>query len=81
MEGKSEFTKKQISTIGFRAVFQPGAQPALHFGGGNFRELSFDDVIVLIPLWFNFFENSHRQSSLRNISENENLVLIRPVTR
>jgi len=26
-----------------------GAQPALHFrGGGNFREISFDDAIVLI---------------------------------
>jgi len=28
---------------------QPGAQSALHFGGGgNFHELSFDDVIVFI---------------------------------
>jgi len=25
-----------------------GAQPALHFVGGNFHEISFDDVIVLI---------------------------------
>jgi len=25
-----------------------GAQPALHFGGGNFHELSFNDVMVLI---------------------------------
>jgi len=23
-----------------------GAQPALHFGGGSFHEVSFDDVIV-----------------------------------
>jgi len=25
-----------------------GAQPALHFRGGNFHEISFDDAIVLI---------------------------------
>jgi len=37
-----------------------GAQPALHFGGGNFREISFDDVIVLIQPWYNFFANRHR---------------------
>jgi len=31
------------------------AQPALHFGGGgNFHEISFDDVIVLIRPWYNF---------------------------
>jgi len=51
-------------------------------GGGNFHELSFDDVIVLIQLRYNFFANGHRQSSLRNITKNEVLlVLIRPVTR
>jgi len=37
----------------------PGAQPALHFGGGNFHEISFDDVIVLIQPWDNFFANGH----------------------
>jgi len=26
----------------------PGAQPTLHFGGGNFHKILFDDVIVLI---------------------------------
>jgi len=36
------------------------AQPALHFGVGNFHELSFDDVIVLIQPWYKFFENRHR---------------------
>jgi len=35
-------------------------QPALHFGGGNFHEISFDDVIVLIQLWYNFFANGHK---------------------
>jgi len=30
-----------------------GAQPALHFGKGNFHEISFDDVIVLIQPWYN----------------------------
>jgi len=29
-------------------------------GGGNFHELSFDDVIVLIQRWYNCFANSHR---------------------
>jgi len=28
--------------------------------GGNFYELSFDDVIVLIQPWYNFFVNRHR---------------------
>jgi len=37
-----------------------GAQPALHFGGGNFHEISFDDVIVLIQPWYNFSANGHR---------------------
>jgi len=50
--------------------------------GGNFHDLSFDDVIVLIQPWYNFFANGHRQSSLRNIPKNEILlILIRPVTR
>jgi len=36
------------------------AQPALHFGGVNFHEISFDDVIVLIHPWYNFFTNGHK---------------------
>ena len=27
--------------------------------GGNFYEISFDDVIVLVQPWYNFFENGH----------------------
>jgi len=36
---------------------QTGAQPALHFewARGNFHESSFDEVIVLIQPWHNFF--------------------------
>jgi len=50
--------------------------------GGIFHELSFDDVIVLIQLWYNFFANGHRYVLFANISENENfLVFIRPVTK
>jgi len=37
-----------------------GLQPALHFGGGNFHEILFDDAIVLIQAWYNFFANRHR---------------------
>jgi len=29
-------------------------------GGDNFHELSFDDVIVLIKPWYNFFAKGHR---------------------
>jgi len=36
-----------------------GAQPALHFGEGNFHKISFDDVIVLIQPWYSFFANGH----------------------
>jgi len=52
------------------------------FRWGSFHEFSFDDVIVFIQMWYNFFASGHRQSYLRNISENEHfLVLIRPVSR
>jgi len=27
--------------------------------GGNFNEILFDDVIVLIHPWYNFFANGH----------------------
>jgi len=37
-----------------------GAQPVLHFGSGNFHEISFDDVIVLIQACSNVFANRHR---------------------
>jgi len=36
-----------------------GTQPALHFGG-DYHEISFDDVIVLIQPWCNVFANGHR---------------------
>jgi len=45
-------------------------------GGGNFHEISFDDVIVLIGPWYNFFTNGHRKSPLRSISENENFTVL-----
>jgi len=31
-----------------QAGLRTRAQAALHFGGGNFHEFSFDDVVVLI---------------------------------
>ena len=34
-----------------------GAQPALHFGG---KGISFDNVILIIQPWYNFFANVHR---------------------
>jgi len=42
-------------------IFGPGAQPGLHFGGAILIEISFDDVIVVIQPWYNFFANGHRQ--------------------
>jgi len=36
--------KRKLKTI----TSGSGAQPALHFGGGNFHEFAFDDVIVFI---------------------------------
>ena len=32
----------------------------LFISGDNFHEISFDDVIVLIQPWYNFFTNGHR---------------------
>jgi len=37
-----------------------GATSSSFRGGGNFHEISFDDVIVLIQLWCKFFANGHR---------------------
>jgi len=33
---------------------------------GNFHEISFDNVIVLIQSWYNIFADGHRRSSLRS---------------
>ena len=52
--------KISICEITFDIIYsRPGAQRALHFGGGNFHEISFDDVIVLIQPWYNLFANGH----------------------
>jgi len=45
--------------VGTALWAMPGAQPALHFGGSDFHEISFDDVVVLIQPWYNFFANGH----------------------
>jgi len=58
-----------------------GATSSSFRGGGNFHELSFDDVIVLIQTRYNFFANSHWYVLVATF-ENENLlVLIRSITR
>ena len=38
---------------------QGGNQLFISGGGNYFHEISFDDVIVLIQPWYNFFANSH----------------------
>ena len=65
----------------FVVSVQTGAQPELHFGEGNFQEISFDDVIMLTQPWYNVFANGHRYNSVGNNSENENFsVLIKMQT-
>ena len=54
---QSVYTMHQLLAI--VPWFESAAQPALHFGGGNFHEISFDDVIVLIQPWYNFFADGH----------------------
>jgi len=55
-----------------------GRNQALHFGRGG---VFMNDVMVPVQPCYNFFSNGHRQSSLRNISENENFsVLIKMQT-
>ena len=49
-----------------------GRNQLFNSGGGNFHEISFDDVIVLIHSWYNFFANG----SLCNISENYNFSVL-----
>jgi len=55
LNGDSQVCLDEIAAFE-RGGPQPGAQPALHFGGGrgNFPEISFDDVIMLIQPWYNF---------------------------
>jgi len=36
-----------------------GRNQLFYSGGGNFHEISFDDVIVIIQPWYNFFANGH----------------------
>jgi len=55
----SEILERSESEILEILGLESGAQAAFHFRG-NFHELSFDDVIVLIQLWYNFFANGHR---------------------
>ena len=65
--------RKKICLMWQNTHYRSGAQPALHFEGGNFHEISFDDVIVLIQLWYNFFANgqptskSNRQNDWQKI--------------
>jgi len=49
----------RLSNVLISFALQAGAQPALHFGGGNIHEISFDDIIVLVQPWYNFFANGH----------------------
>ena len=61
----------------FSEQYKSRAYPALDFGEGNFHEISFDGVIVLILPRYNFFANGHRQCSFCNISENENFSVLK----
>jgi len=47
-----------------------------HSPPAYFHEISFDDIIAHIQPWYNFFANGHRQSSLRNISQNESFSVL-----
>jgi len=59
-----------------------GVQPGFNFRQDNFHENLFDDIIVLIQPWYNFFANGHRYIFHCNISENENFsVLIKMQTK
>jgi len=49
---------------------QVGAQPALHFGGGNLHEISFDDVIGLIQPWYNVLRKRSQTKFSSQYSEN-----------
>ena len=41
-------------------VWTRGATSSSFRGGGNFHEISFDAIIVLVQPWYNFFTNGHR---------------------
>jgi len=56
---KRVIAKFSTGLLTFLLCCVAGAQPALHFVGGNFHKISFDDVIVLIQSWCNFFANGN----------------------
>jgi len=45
--------------LGLYIIQLRGATSSSFRGGGNFHEISFDDVIVFIQPWCNFFANGH----------------------
>jgi len=76
-------TNFNISTIFISAQnTDAGAQPALYFGGGQFSRTFIRWHYRAYSTVVQLFRKRSQIRSFRNISENENLlVLIRPVTR
>jgi len=55
------FSLKVAKTPWSSHISQQGRNQLFIWGGGNFHEISFDDVIVLIQSWYNylFCKRSH----------------------
>jgi len=49
---------------------------ATSFHGGNFHEISFDDVIVLIQPWCNFFANVTDKVLFATFPKNQNFSVL-----
>jgi len=58
------FSGKELETCEWTIIVwcEQGRNQLFISGGGNFHEISFDDVTMLIQPWYNFFANGHRQS-------------------
>ena len=56
-QGKSKLLKNPVNG---KNIFNTAGATNSSFWGGNFHELSFDDVIVLIQPWYIFFANGHK---------------------
>jgi len=80
-----EFHRTSITAVHCKTwiadILYSGVQPALHFGGATFMNFHSMTSLYLFNRGTDFRKRS-QICSFRNISENENLlVLIRPVTR
>jgi len=57
---KPRYIRFRVISDRVMSGLQQGRNQLSISGGGNFHEISFDDVIVLTQPWYSFLANGHR---------------------